>query len=116
MNESRLAGDVRGEVPFLNKEIVIECKTGYGGSKQHVVKKEWLDKVREEAEGAYAIPMLACKFSNARAGVKHFVCLDFDAFVEILEEANKLYQEVIKFEDEKELEKVLELKKTMLEE
>ena len=99
MNESRLSGDVKGKLPFLSKGFTIEAKTGYGGSKQHVVKKEWLDKVREEAEASYTIPLLACKFSDAKKGAKHFICMDFDAFKEITEEANKLYEEVIRLQD-----------------
>lgn len=99
MNESRLSGDVKGKVPFLSKEFTVEAKTGYGGSKQHVVKKEWLDKIREEAEASYSIPMVACKFSNARTGAKHFVVLDFDAFIEIMEEGNKLYEDYIKLQE-----------------
>jgi len=100
MNESRLSGDVKGKIPFLSKGITIEAKTGYGGSKQHLVKKEWLDKVREEAENSYTIPLLACKFSGAKSGAKHFICMDFDAFSEIIEEANKLYEDVIRLQDQ----------------
>lgn len=99
MSESRLSGDVKGKVPFLSKGFTIEAKTGYGGSTQHVVKKEWLDKVREEAEASYTIPLLACKFSNARTGAKHFVCMDFDAFYEIMNEANNLYEALIRAEN-----------------
>ena len=98
MGESRLSGDVKGKIPFLSKGVTIEAKTGYGGSKQHVVKKEWLDKVREEAESSYTIPMLACKFVGAKKGAKHFICMDFDAFAEVVEEANKLYEQVIKLQ------------------
>ena len=99
MNESRLSGDVKGSLPFLSKGITLEAKTGYGGAKQHLVKKEWLDKVREEAENSYTIPMLACKFSGAKSGAKHFIVLDFAAFIEVVEEANKLYEQVVKLEE-----------------
>ena len=99
MDESRLSGDVKGSLPFLSKGFTIEAKTGYGGSKQHVIKKEWLDKVREEAEKSYTIPMLVCKFSDAKSGAKHFIVFDFDAFSEIVDEANSLYEQVIKLEE-----------------
>ncbi|MHA1802666.1 MAG: putative PDDEXK endonuclease [Candidatus Heimdallarchaeaceae archaeon] len=99
MNESRLTGDVKGKVSFLSKEFNIEAKTGYGGSKQLAIKKEWFDKCREEAENDYSIPLLACKFSNARVGVKHFIAMDFEAFTDIMEEANKLYEDVIKLQE-----------------
>ncbi len=99
MEESRLSGDVKGNIPFLSKKLTIEAKTGYGGSKQHVIKKVWLDKIRDEAERDYSIPMLACKFAGARTGAKHFIVFDLDAFVELVEEANKLYEQVVKLEN-----------------
>jgi len=116
MHESRLSGDVKGKVPFLAKGFNIEAKTGYGGSKQLAVKKEWFDKCREEAENSYAIPLLACKFSNARAGVKHFIAMDIEAFTEILEEANKLYEDFIKLQEKLDADFDLEVLKADLEE
>ena len=115
MNESRLAGDVKGKVSFLSKGFSIEAKTGYGGSKQLAIKKEWFDKCREEAENDYSIPLLACKFSNARAGVKHFIAMDFEAFTEIMEEGNRLYEDVIRLQEKLDAENGLEVMKAKLE-
>lgn len=115
MNESRLAGDVKGKVPFLSKGFSIEAKTGYGGSKQLAIKKEWFDKCREEAENDYSIPIIACKFSNARVGVKHFIAMDLEAFTDIIEESNKLYEEVIKLQGKLDAENDLEVMKAKLE-
>jgi len=116
MNESRLSGDVKGKVPFLAKGFNIEAKTGYGGSKQLAVKKEWFDKCREEAENDNSIPMLACKFANARVGVKHFICMDFKAFTDILEEANTLYEDFIRLQEKLDATHDLEVMKAKLEE
>ena len=99
IDEPRLSSDVLGEVKFLPKKLRFEAKTGYGGHKQMTVKREWLEGVREESDQTYSIPALACKFSNARSGVKNFFVLDFDAFVEILEEGNKLYNDFVSLQE-----------------
>ena len=99
MNESRLSGDVKGRIEFISKEITGEAKTGYGGSKQLTIKREWLRKVREEAEASYSIPMLFCKFSDAKTGVKQFVVMDMEAFIEVMQEGNKIYQTLIRAEE-----------------
>ena len=100
MSESRLTGDIVGSIPFLPKRIKIEAKTGYGGSKQLTIQREWLEKIREEADAAYALPALMCKFSGAKVGVKHFVVLDIDAFIEILNTGHKLQEDFIKLQEE----------------
>lgn len=84
LNEGRLTGDVVGKVNGLSKELRIECKTGYGGSKQLTIQKEWLDKIGEEAGNTFAFPLLVAKFSGARSGVKDFVVMDIDVFIELL--------------------------------
>lgn len=101
LNESSLTGDVVGKLPFLSKKLKIECKVGYGGSKQMALKKEWLDKIVSESNLAMSFPMLFGKFSGARSGVKYFVVFDFDTFVEIFSKAgenkellDKLYDEL----------------------
>lgn len=106
-SESLLTGDVTGSVNFLSKKLKIECKVGYGGAKQMALKKEWLDKVVEESKLALSIPLLMGKFSGARSGVKYFVVLDFDTFVEIMSKAienkdllDKLYDKVQEFNNE----------------
>lgn len=46
--------------------------------------KEWLDKIAEEAAQDYAIPMVACRFSNARQGVEKFVAMDLNVFMDLM--------------------------------
>lgn len=84
LNEGRLSGDVVGKVDGFPKEIRVECKVGYGGKSQLTIKKEWLDKIGDEARNTYAIPLLAAKFSGARSGVKHMVIMDLETFIEIM--------------------------------
>lgn len=70
MREPLLSSDVRGKVESISQQFNVECKVGYNSSvgkevKQFTLKKEWLDKVAEEAKGSYSIPMLAGKFWGA---------------------------------------------------
>ena len=92
LNEPLLQGDVVAEFPGFTKKFRLEAKTGYGGAKQLTVKKEWLDKISEEARSSYSIPVLSCKFSGARSGVKYFFVLDFDTFCGIINRVGYLYR------------------------
>lgn len=95
LGEPSLTSDIVGKVKSIPKEFKVEAKVGYGGATQFSLKKEWLDKIRQEAEKTFGIPMLIGKFSGAREGVKVFVVLDVDTFSDIinhitdLEEANE---------------------------
>lgn len=84
MDEPILTGDLSGVVESIPKKFKVECKTGYGNAKQFTLKKEWLDKIKQEADNYYSIPMLVGKFSDARDGVKHFVVLDVETFAYLL--------------------------------
>lgn len=75
-----LFSDLIGRVKGFSKKFRAEAKVGYGGAKQFMLKKEWLDKVIQEARSTYTIPFLIGKFSGAREGVRHFVVLDLDTF------------------------------------
>lgn len=90
MGEPLLAGDVSGYIPSLNLRIRAEAKVGYGGEKQLGVKREWLNKIRQESAGTFSLPILLCKFSGARLGAKHMVVMDFEAFGELFEKIQKL--------------------------
>ena len=68
MDEPLLQSDISGYINALPKRFKVEAKVGYGGATQLSLKKEWLDKVAEEASNSYAYPMLIGKFSGARTG------------------------------------------------
>jgi Holliday junction resolvase len=96
---STLMGDINGKVPGFSKPFKIEAKSGYSNvknkeAKSLSVKKEWLDKIKEEAKAAYAIPMLIGKFDGVHSGVKYFVCLDMETFAEIINEYSELKREL----------------------
>lgn len=95
LDEPLLTGDVILEFPAFPKKFRVECKVGYGGSKQLTVKKEWFDKIIEEAKSSYSIPLIACKFLGAKEnGVKYFLALDIDTFCDIINWINELKHEL----------------------
>jgi hypothetical protein len=96
LKEPLLTSDVIARVHGLEKEIRFDAKVGYGGATQLTVKKEWLDKIRMEAENTYSIPALACKLSGARKadGVQYFIVLDFENFCGIIDKISNLKKEI----------------------
>lgn len=93
LHEPMLTSDVKGKVDSLEKEFKIECKVGYGSATQFTMKKLWLDKVREESDASYGIPLLMGKFSGAREGVKAFVVMDIDTFCEIINKLTEYWED-----------------------
>lgn len=84
-----LKGDIRGKYRFLPKLFIGEAKVGYGGT-QMTLRKEWFDKIREEATESFGFPIVVLKFEKARTGSKHIIALDFETWDEIMEEINTL--------------------------
>jgi len=100
LGESILTGDINGKIFGLPRGFKLEAKCGYG-EKEMTIKKEWLDKISKEAEAAYSYPGLVGKFSGAKSGVKHFIVLDLNTFVDIMnyvselkEDLDKIYEEI----------------------
>lgn len=83
LHNSNLVGDIVGSLPNIKNKLKIECKVGYGQG-QMSIKKEWLDKIKEEALQDLSIPMLFCKFDGARSGVKYFVVMDIESFSKLI--------------------------------
>jgi len=101
LNEPMLTSDLKGKVDSFEKEFKIECKVGYGSATQFTMKKLWLDKVKEESDNSYGIPLLMGKFSGSREGVRTFVVMDMDTFCSIINRVTELYEEVEEYEREK---------------
>lgn len=80
LDEGLLMGDVVGSVDNIPNTFRMECKARSGAT-QFTIKKEWLDKIKQEADSTYSIPVLACKFIGAREGIKQFIALDIDTFI-----------------------------------
>ena len=96
LNEPELQGDVVGKIPSFPRKFRFDSKVGYGGAKQLTIQREWLEKIRREADATYSIPALICKFSGARGDTKNFLVLDFDAFVDIVMNSERLQEELDK--------------------
>jgi hypothetical protein len=95
LSEPLLMGDITGTVPGFSRKFRVECKVGYNNSTgkevlQFTLKKEWLDKIRLEAQASYSFPFLLGKFSNARSGTKHFVVMDVRDFAELMNYISEL--------------------------
>lgn len=104
MHEPLLSSDVKGKVESISQEFRVECKVGYNsakdtGVKQFTLKKEWLDKIREEADRSYSIPVLFGKFLGAREGTKVFAVMEVDVFAMLLNRITELTDELNRKED-----------------
>ena len=89
LSEPLLTADIVGHIDSIPRALKIECKVGYGSAKQFTMKKEWLDKVKMEAQSDYSLPLLLGKFSGAREGVRAFVVMDLEAFAEFINSLSK---------------------------
>lgn len=98
LGEPLLTADIVGHIDSFEKVFKIEAKVGYGSATQFTMKKLWLDKVKEEANASYGIPLLAGKFSGARDGVKGFIVMDIDTFCDLINRVTSLHEEVIDYE------------------
>lgn len=94
VGEPNFTGDVRGRVFGVPQKIKLEAKVGYGGAKQLAIKKEWFDKIAEEAAQDYSIPMVACKFSGARGGVQKFIAMDIDVFLKLMNLISEMQEDL----------------------
>jgi hypothetical protein len=94
LGEPLLTSDIVGKVKGIPKRFKVEAKVGYGGEKQFMIKKEWLDKVREEADATFATPVLIGKFSGARTGVKVFTVMDVEVFAAMVNHISKLQKQL----------------------
>jgi hypothetical protein len=92
LGEPLLTADIVGKVKSIQPRFKAEAKVGYGGATQFALKKEWLDKVREEADATYSIPFLVGKFSGSREGVKVFTVLDIETFARIINHITTLQE------------------------
>lgn len=96
LGEPLLTSDIVGKVHKIPKRFKVEAKVGYGGKTQFALKKEWLDKVRMEADATFSTPILIGKFSGAREGVRVFTVMDVEVFAALLNHITKLQEEIDK--------------------
>lgn len=108
MNDASLQADVVGEYPWWHNEIRAEAKYGYGGKTQITLKREWLDKIREEAKGTDSFPCLLLKMRDVISGDRNsakLICFNFDTWNNLMEEIGELWEEYQNILDDIELER-----------
>lgn len=106
VHEPILTGDLNIEIYGFPKKLKAECKSGYShktdaAAKSLALEKRWLDKIREEAEANYRMPIFFGKFDSVRSGTKFFVALDIVEFVALANHVTKLQKELDKLYDQK---------------
>lgn len=92
--DASLTGDALLAYSWLSKLLHIECKYGYGGSKSLSLKRDWIEKVREEARRARRYPALALKFRDVTGGDREsarLICFDLETWKAITKEIEYLY-------------------------
>ena len=95
LNIPILKADVIGDYKHISYKLMGECKVGYGG-KSMTIQKEWFDDIREIAEENYALPVVILKFEKSRKGVKHVICIDFEAWDKLMIHMGEMYYELQK--------------------
>lgn len=96
-----LTSDLVGNYYFLPFKLRGDAKTGYGGATQLALKRDWLEKIRKEAENMpNSVPCVIGKFSGSRTDEKYFMVLDFQAWDKLMKDYEELYQENIKLRDQ----------------
>lgn len=109
-DDASLTGDVVVFYPWWpNRPLHIECKYGYGSSKSMRIQRDWLVKVREEAELARRYAALALKFRDVTSGDREsakVICFNFDTWKKMMREFSLVYSEYLtlleeRFEEEK---------------
>jgi len=94
-----LKPDIIGEYAHISRKLAGECKVGYGG-KIMTIKKEWFDGIRDTAEELYGLPFVVLKFEKSREGVRHIICMDFEAWDSLMMEMSEMYHELLKAYDQ----------------
>ena len=98
LKDANYNSDITGEYPWWRKKFRGECKYGYGTSKSMSVKREWITKIREEAEEARGYPCLLIKFKDVRddPDTSKLLCFNFDTWLLLMQEIDDLYTDHIK--------------------
>lgn len=91
-----LTSDLKIKLNGFTRLFKVEAKVGYGGAKQLTMKKEWFDKIKEEADASLSYPAVAMKFSGARkdSGIQYVIAFDFDTFADIMNHVSDLSDEL----------------------
>jgi len=102
----KLAGDAIWKLPWLNSNINIESKHGYGDKNKEVksirVQREWFEKHLGQAKALNFYPAFAMKFKFTHEdGLSKFILIPFPTMKQILEEMENLWLELEELRAEK---------------
>lgn len=100
MHESRLTGDVDLRYEFLQKPLKVELKYGYGGSSQMIIKREWMEKIRQQAKLNNSIPAVAIKFRDVTGGdieSAKWICFSVEDWNDFVKYLNDLFSDLDEF-------------------
>lgn len=99
LNIPVLMPDISGNYNHLSRNLVGECKVGYGG-KSMTIQKDWFDHIQDVAEKNFALPLVVLKFEKSRSGVRHIMCMSFETWDALMSEMADMYHELLKAYDE----------------
>ncbi len=89
--DPNLLGDVNITFGVLKNKILAEAKFGYAkGESQMTIKKEWLDKIDQEARLVNKHPALICKFKGARGKNTRLIIFSWETFMKMMRELTDL--------------------------
>ena len=97
IGEPGLMGDLVVTYKFLPAPLKIEAKYGYGGSTQMTVKREWMEKIREQASYDNTIPAVSIKFRDVTGGdieSAKWICFSVEDWNRITEHLNELFEDL----------------------
>jgi len=95
-----LKGDVVGDYEFLPFDFIAEAKVGYGGSLMQI-QKVWFDKIKEQADENYSLPVVLLKFEKSKSGVRHVIAMDFETWDKIMSYIESMHEELLKLYEER---------------
>ena len=92
--DASLQGDLSFSVDGF--KFLVEAKAGYGGSNSITLKREWLDKVTEEASRQVPsrIPILALKMRGGRTDNSKLIVMSLNTFVQLLKRLEGLLKDL----------------------
>ena len=64
------------------------------------IQQESFDGIRDPAEELYGLPFVVLKFEKSRTGVRHVICMDFEAWDSLMMEMSEMYHELLKAYDQ----------------
>ena len=90
--DASITGDLIGRYPWW-KDFKAEAKYGYGGATQMAVKRQWIFKIREEAERGQMYPCMLLKFKGVTSGdpSAKLIAFDLETWLKMMRELGEIW-------------------------